>query len=263
MTRLEPQVPPTTAVKKKSRILWNEEKEKRLMEFYVHNSNDQSRGCAHRLLGEWTLAFPEYPTTSNALMKRVRLIRSRPKTTQVSNSDSQATAVVEESSLPNSPAQRGLAAGEGGPYITTTAVGSEGEPTGTPTEPQGESEEASMDSDPDLEELVRKVDHHYRQLLRETNLRGRRSTKWPGVRVDGRQRAVINQWMKGVKPKTPWEVNCMVYAAASILQPQKSPESAPQVQGRRKEKCLRFRRLIYSLARCGNHQTEEECQSHP
>ena len=36
----------------------------------------------------------------------------------------------------------------------------------------------------------------------------------------------------------------MVYAAASILQPQKSPESAPQVQGRRKEKCLRFRRLI-------------------
>ena len=79
-----------------------------------------------------------------------------------------------------------------------------------------------MNSDPDLEELVRKVNHHYRKLLRDTNSRGRRSTKWPGGRVDGRQRAVINQWMKGVKPKTPWEVNCMVYAAASILQPQKS-----------------------------------------
>ena len=89
VTRLEPQVPPTTAVKKKSRILWNEEKEKRLMEFYVHSSNDPSRGCARRLLGEWTLAFPEYPTTSNALMKRMRLIKSRPKTTQVSNSDLQ------------------------------------------------------------------------------------------------------------------------------------------------------------------------------
>ncbi len=125
------------------------------MELYVHSSNDPSRGCACRLLEEWTLAFPEYSTTSNALMKRVRLIKSRPKTTQVSNSDSQATAEVEESSLPNSPAQRGLVAGEGGPYITTTAVGTEGEPTGAPTEPQGESEEASMDSDPDLEELVR------------------------------------------------------------------------------------------------------------
>ena len=133
-------------------------------------------------------------------MKRVRLIKSRPKTTQVSNSDLQATAEVEESYLPNSPAQRGLAAGEGGPYITTTAVGSEGDLTGSPTEPQAESEEASMNSDPDLEELVRKVNHHYRKLLRDTNSRGRRSTKWPGGRVDGRQRTVINQWMKGVKP---------------------------------------------------------------
>jgi len=136
----------------KSRIHWNEEKEKRLVELYVLSSNDLSWGCARRLLEEWALAFPEYSTTSNALMKRVRLIKSRPKTTQVSNSDLQATAEVEDSSLPNSPAQRGLAAGEGGPYITTSAVRSEGEPTGTPTEPQGESEEASMDSDPDLEE---------------------------------------------------------------------------------------------------------------
>ena len=97
MTRLEPQVPPTMAVK--SRIHWNEEKEKRLMELYVHSSNDPSWGCARRLLEEWAVAFPEYSTTSNALMKRVRLIKSRPKTTQVSNSDLQATAEVEESSL--------------------------------------------------------------------------------------------------------------------------------------------------------------------
>ena len=103
--------------------------------------------------------------------------------------------------------------------------------------PQGEPEEEFVD------ELVRKVEHHYRQLLRETNLRGRRSTKWPGVRVDGRHCAAINQWMRGVKPKTPWEINCMVYAAASILRPQKSPKSEVPAQGR-KEKCLRFRRLI-------------------
>jgi len=115
VTRLELAVPLTTAVKKKCRILWNEEKEKWLMELYVHSRNDPSWGCARRLLEEWTLAIPEYSTTSNALMKRVRLIKSRPMTTQVSNSDSQATAEVEVSSLPNSPAQRGLAAREGGP----------------------------------------------------------------------------------------------------------------------------------------------------
>ena len=156
MTRLELPVPPTTVVKKKSRILWNEEKEKRLMELYVYSSSDPSWGCARRLLEKWTLAFPEYSTTENALMKRVRLIKSRPLTTQTSSSDSQATAEAEESSLPNSPAPKGLATGEGGLYITTSAVGSEGEPTETPTGPQGESEEVCMDSDPSLEELVKK-----------------------------------------------------------------------------------------------------------
>ena len=180
VTRLELPIPPTTAVKKKSRVLWNKEKEKQLMELYVCSSSDPSWCCVRRILEEWTLAFPEYSTTANALMKRVRLIKSRPKTAQASNS--QATVEVEESSLPNSPAPRELAAEEGGPNLTTSAVGSKGEPTGTPTYPQGESEEVSMDSDPGLEELVRKVDQHYRQLLRDTNLRGR-STKWPGVCV--------------------------------------------------------------------------------
>ena len=69
MTRLEPPVPPTTVVKKKSRILWNEEKEKRLMELYVYSSSDPSRGCARRLLEEWTLAFPEYSTITNNMVK--------------------------------------------------------------------------------------------------------------------------------------------------------------------------------------------------
>ena len=146
------------------------------MELYVYSSSDPSRGCARRLLEEWTLAFPEYSTTANALMKRVRLIKSRPMTTQTSNSDSQATAEADERSLPNSPAPQGLTAGEGGPYITGSAVGSEGEPTGTPTDPQGESEEVCMDFDPALEELVEKVDQHYRRLLSDINLRGRRST---------------------------------------------------------------------------------------
>ena len=41
-----------------------------------------------------------------------------------------------------------------------SAVGSEEEPTGTPTGPPGESEEVSMDSDPGLEELVKNVDQH-------------------------------------------------------------------------------------------------------
>ena len=96
--------------------------------------------------------------------------------------------------------------------------------------PQGEPEEESMDSNPDLEELVLKVGQHYRRLLRENNQRGR-STKWNGVCLDSRKRAAINNWMRGMKPKTPWEVNCMVYAAASILRPQKSPESEVKLQG--------------------------------
>ena len=92
-----------------------------------------------------------------------------------------------------------------------SAVESEGEPTGTPIDPQGESEEISMDSNPGLEEFVRNVDQHYRQLLRNINLK--REEKFPSglgsVRVDCRQRAAIYQWTQGVKPKTPWEVNCM------------------------------------------------------
>ena len=83
--------------------------------------------------------------------------------------------------------------------LTSPAVESKVEPTGTPTKSQGESEEDSMDSNPSLEMI--EVDQPYCQLLRETNLLG------------GRQCAVIKQWMRGVKPKTLWEVNCIVYAA--------------------------------------------------
>ena len=72
-----------------------------LMELYKHSSIDPSLGCARRLLELWTLNFPEYSTTSNALMKRVRLIKSRPLMAQMSSSGSEATAEVEESSLPN------------------------------------------------------------------------------------------------------------------------------------------------------------------
>ena len=116
------------------------------MELYVHSSVDLSWGCACRLYDEWTLAYPEYSTTSNAVMK----------TAQASNSDSQATAEVEESSLPNCPVPQGLAAEEGGPNITTPAVGSE----------RGINRDYnripdSMDSDPGLEDLVRKISQHY------------------------------------------------------------------------------------------------------
>ena len=98
LTQLEPLVLPGMAVKK-SRILWNEEKVKRFMELYEWSNRDASRGCARRLLEAWTLTYPEYSTTSNALMKRVRLIKSRPAMAQTSNSDSQAAAEVEETDL--------------------------------------------------------------------------------------------------------------------------------------------------------------------
>ena len=73
-------------------------------------------------------------------------------------------------------------------------MGTAGDLPGKEAVPQGEPEDESMDSYPFLDELVRKVKHHYRQLSRETKLGGR-STEWPGVRVDSRQRAAINQWM--------------------------------------------------------------------
>ena len=77
LIRLEPLVLPGTAARKKSRILWNTEKEKRLIRLYEFSSVDSSRGCAMGLLGLWTLNYPEYPTTSDALlMKRMRLIKS-------------------------------------------------------------------------------------------------------------------------------------------------------------------------------------------
>ena len=61
LTRLEPSVLPGMAAK--SRILWNAEKEKRLMRLYEFSSADSSRGCARGLLGLWTLNYPEYPST--------------------------------------------------------------------------------------------------------------------------------------------------------------------------------------------------------
>ena len=86
-------------------------------------------------------------------MKKVRLIKSQPATAQTSNSDLQAAADVEESSLPNSPVPRGnFETGEGGSNITTSAVGTEG----PEVPPQGESEKESMNSSPDRDEIVKK-----------------------------------------------------------------------------------------------------------
>ena len=103
LTQSGPLILPGTAVKKKSRILWNEEKEKWLMELYKWSNRDSSQGCARRLFEARTLTYPECSTTLNALMKWVSLIKSCPATAQTSNSDLHATADVEESSLPNSP----------------------------------------------------------------------------------------------------------------------------------------------------------------
>lgn len=57
--------------------------------------------------------------------------------------------------------------------LTSPAVESKVEPTGTPTKSQGESEEDSMDSNPSLEMI--EVDQPYRQLLKETNPVGRQT----------------------------------------------------------------------------------------
>ena len=65
-----------------------------LMELYEHSNSDSSWGCTRRLLVLWTLNFPEYSTTSNALMKSVRLINFRPMTAQTSSSGLEATAEV-------------------------------------------------------------------------------------------------------------------------------------------------------------------------
>ena len=170
-------------------------------------------------------------TTSNDLMKRVRLIKSRPMMTQASNSDSQATAEVE---FYSSPAPQELAAGEGGPNITTPAVGSEGELTGIPTEPQACR--------------IRRILHGLRlwfgrtsekgwptllPAIGDTNLRGRWSTKWSGVPVDDRH-------------------------YASLVQPQKFLESGTWA----KKGEVYVVHVTHSLARCGNHLTEVECRSH-
>ena len=89
------------------------------------------RAVRGRLLELWTLNFPEYSITSNALMKRVRLIKSRPVTAQTSSSGSEATAEVEESSLPNPSVPRGtIEIGGESPNITTSAVGKAGDPPG-------------------------------------------------------------------------------------------------------------------------------------
>ena len=75
----------------------------------------------------------------------------------------------------------------GGPNITSSDVSDTrmpredlGPAEGRPVYiTQGEPEEDVLDSDPELRELVEKVDRIYCQLLRQGgNLRGRRSTKW-------------------------------------------------------------------------------------
>ena len=96
------------------------------------------RSCVWRLLELWTLSFPEYSTTSDALMKRVRLNKSRPVTMQTSSSGLDATAEVEKSSLLNSPVPRGAIETEGGsPNITTSAVGTAGDQPEEEPGPQG------------------------------------------------------------------------------------------------------------------------------
>ena len=78
----------------------------------------------------------------------------------------------------------------GGPNITSSDVSDTRMPReedlgpasrrwSRPVYTQGEPEEDVLDSDPELRELVEKVDRIYCQLLRQGgNLRGRRSTKW-------------------------------------------------------------------------------------
>ena len=156
------------------------------MELYKHSSSDPFWGCVRRLLELWTLNFLEYSTTSNARMKRVRLIKSRPVTTQTSSSGSEATAEVEESRTPQ---YQGEPSRLGGKVPTSQLQrwGMLGTCQGRNQRPRVSQSRNPWTPTPIwMSKLVRKVEHHYRQLLRETNLRGRQSTEWHGVRVDGR-----------------------------------------------------------------------------
>ena len=237
VTWLEPPVLPGTPVKKKSRILSNEAKEKRLMELYEHSSSDPSRGCTRRLLELWTLNFPEYSTTSNALMKRVRLIKSRPVTMQTSSSGSEATAEVEESSLPNPPVSRRTIE-TGGGEIPTSQLQRWGR-VGT-HQGRNQCPRVSQRRNPWIPTPIwmRKVEHHYHQLLTETNLRGKRSTKWPGVHVDSRQHAAINQWMRGVKPpKHPGKLTARCMLQLQSCDPRNLPSLRRRHKGKKRSAC--------------------------
>ena len=173
---------------RKSRITWTSAKDQHLMELYRLSSADLSLGVAKRLLQNWRSHYPEYPTTANALMKRVRTLKKH-ETVQVPMAGSIAVTEGEESSLPTISVPGDME--NGGPNITSSDVSDTGMPRGDPgpaedrpVDTQGEPEEDVLDSDPELRELVEKVDQIYCQLLRQGgNLRGRRSTKWRGVRV--------------------------------------------------------------------------------
>jgi hypothetical protein len=192
------------------------------MELYRLSSADPSLGVAKRLLQNWRSHYPEYPTTANALMKRVRTLKKQ-ETAQVPMAGSVAATEGEESSLPTISVPGDME--RDGPNITSSDVSDTGMPRedpgpaeGRPVDTQGEPEEDVLDSDPELRELVEKVDRIYRQLLRQGgNLRGRRSTKWRGVRVDADRHAAIDQWMKGVKSKTLLEVNCIGLCGGCVL----------------------------------------------
>ena len=145
------------------------------MGLYQLSSVDPSLGVAKRLLQNWRSHYPEYPTTANALMKRVRTLKKH-ETAQVPMAGSVAATEREESSLPTISVPGDME--KDGPNITSSDISD----TGMPREDPG-------------------------------------STKWRGVRVDADRHAAIDQWMKGVKPKTPLEVNCMVYASAVSLRP--------------------------------------------
>ena len=171
---------------RKSRITWTSAKDQYLMELYRLSSADSSLGVAKRLLRNWRSHYPEYPTTANALMKRVRTLKKH-ETVQVPMAGSVAATEGEESSLPTISVPGDME--RDGPNITSSDVSDTGMPRedpgpaeGRPVDIQGEPEEGVLDSDPELRELVEKVDRIYRQLLRQGgNLRGRRSTKWRGV----------------------------------------------------------------------------------
>ena len=118
------------------------------MELFWLSSADPSLGVAKRLLQNWRSHYPEYPTTANVLMKRVRTLKKH-QIAQVPMAGFVATSEGEESSLPTISVPGEME--NGGPNITSSDVSD----TGMPREDPGPAEGRPVDTRHEMERGTR------------------------------------------------------------------------------------------------------------